>query len=339
MSKTILVVTDNVQDQINGVVTTFKNLEDHASRDGYSVVYIDPRQFPNFACPGYPEVRLCWPHGISKKIKALQPDFIHIATEGPVGLFARWWCERNHIPYNTSYHTDFPKFLKTMYKIPVNWTYWYLRWFHKNSHRVLVTTQTIKQDLASHGFERMIIWTRGVDRSLTPAPREERVRPMLLNVGRVSAEKGLDKLTCLQDDYTLVIIGDGPYMKEARRLLPKAYFIGYKQGQELVNYYHNADVFVFPSSTDTFGLVMIEAMAQGTPVAAFPVQGPIDIIDPDLNGYMDWNLKRAVELCLPLDRDAVKLSSDIWCWRRCWQIFQENLIDCSVVYKQHSKAP
>ena len=339
MSKTILVVTDNVQDQINGVVTTFKNLEDHASRDGYSVVYIDPRQFPNFACPGYPEVRLCWPHGISKKIKTLQPDFIHIATEGPVGLFARWWCERNHIPYNTSYHTDFPKFLKTMYKIPVNWTYWYLRWFHKNSHRVLVTTQTIKQDLASHGFERMVIWTRGVDRSLTPAPREERVRPMLLNVGRVSAEKGLDKLACLQDDYTLVIIGDGPYMKEARRLLPKAYFVGYKQGQELVNYYHNADVFVFPSSTDTFGLVMIEAMAQGTPVAAFPVQGPIDIIDPDLNGYMDWNLKRAVELCLPLDRDAVKLSSDIWCWRRCWQIFQENLIDCSVVYKQHSKAP
>ena len=339
MSKTILVVTDNVQDQINGVVTTFKNLEDHASRDGYSVVYIDPREFPNFACPGYPEVRLSWPHGISKKIKALQPDFIHIATEGPVGLFARWWCERNIIPYNTSYHTDFPKFLKTMYKIPVNWTYWYLRWFHKNSHRVLVTTQTIKQDLASHGFERMIIWTRGVDRSLTPAPREERVRPMLLNVGRVSAEKGLDKLACLQDDYTLVIIGDGPYMKEARRLLPKAYFIGYKQGQELVNYYHNADVFVFPSSTDTFGLVMIEAMAQGTPVAAFPVQGPIDIIDPDLNGYMDWNLKRAVELCLPLDRDAVKLSSDIWCWRRCWQIFQENLIDCSVVYKQHSKAP
>ena len=337
--KTILVVTDNVPDQINGVVTTFKNLEDHASRDGYSVVYIDPGQFPNFACPGYPEVRLSWPHGISKKIKALQPDFIHIATEGPVGLFARWWCERNIIPYNTSYHTDFPKFLKTMYKIPVNWTYWYLRWFHKNSHRVLVTTQTIKQDLASHGFERMIIWTRGVDRSLTPAPREERVRPMLLNVGRVSAEKGLDKLACLQDDYTLVIIGDGPYMKEARRLLPKAYFIGYKQGQELVNYYHNADVFVFPSSTDTFGLVMIEAMAQGTPVAAFPVQGPIDIIDPDLNGYMDWNLKRAVELCLPLDRDAVKLSSDIWCWRRCWQIFQENLIDCSVVYKQHSKAP
>ena len=331
MSKTILVVTDNVPDQVNGVVTTFKNLEDHASRNGHRIVYCDPRQFLNFDCPGYPEVKISWPHGISKKIKALQPDYIHIATEGPVGLFARWWCERNNIPYNTSYHTDFPKFLKAMYRIPVSWTYWYLRWFHKNSHRVLVTTETIRKDLAQHGFERMVVWTRGVDRSLTPAPRKKRSRPMVLSVGRVSAEKGLDKLAVLQDDYTLVIIGDGPYMKEARRLLPKANFIGYQQGQELVDWYHNADVFVFPSSADTFGLVIVEAMAQGTPVAAFPVQGPIDIIDPDLNGYMDWNLKRAVELCLPLDRDAVKLSSETWCWSTCWQIFQENLIVSSVV--------
>jgi glycosyltransferase involved in cell wall biosynthesis len=326
MSKTILIITDNVPNQINGVVTTFKNLEGHARDAGYNVVYIDPGQFPNFACPGYPEVRLCWPHGISKKIKALQPDFIHIATEGPVGFFARWWCERNHIPYNTSYHTDFAKFLKAMYGMPESWTYWYLRWFHKNSHRVLVTTNTIKDELTKHRFERMVIWTRGVDCSLTPAPREKRSRPMILNVGRVSAEKGLDKLSVLQDDYTLIIIGDGPYMREARKLLPQAKFIGYKQGQELVDYYHNADVFVFPSSADTFGLVMIEAMAQGTPVAAFPVQGPIDVIDIDVNGYMDWNLKRAVELCLPLDRDAVKESSKHWTWENCWQIFKENLV-------------
>jgi glycosyltransferase involved in cell wall biosynthesis len=216
-----------------------------------------------------------------------------------------------------------------MYQVPEPWTYWYLRWFHKNSHRVLVTTKTIKDELTKHGFERMVIWTRGVDRSLTPAPRQERSRPIVLNVGRVSAEKGLDKLTVLQDNYNLVIIGDGPYMREARRLLPKAKFVGYKQGQELVDYYHDADVFVFPSSADTFGLVMIEAMAQGTPVAAFPVQGPIDVIDPDLNGYMDWNLKRAVDLCLPLDRDAVKESSNQWTWGNCWQIFKENLIDCS----------
>jgi glycosyltransferase involved in cell wall biosynthesis len=326
MSKTILIITDNVPDQINGVVTTFRNLEDHARRDGYSVVYCHPRQFPNFACPGYPEVRLCWPHGISTKIKAIRPDFIHIATEGPVGLFARWWCERNDIPYNTSYHTDFPEFLKTMYHVPKFITYWYLRWFHKNSHRVLVTTKTIEADLKSHGFERMVIWTRGVRRDLTPSiDRTDHDSPMILNVGRVSAEKGLAELATLQHDYTLVIVGDGPYMPEARRILPAAKFVGYKQGQELIDYYNQADVFVFPSRADTFGLVMIEAMAQGTPVAAFPVQGPVDVIEQDINGYMHTDLKTAVEKCLKLSRNQVKQSSNHWTWQECWRIFKDNL--------------
>ena len=329
MSKTLVIITDNLREQINGVVTTFKNLEDHASRDGYNIVYIDPGQFSNIACPGYPEVRLCWPHGISKKIKAIQPDFIHIATEGPVGLFARWWCERNHIPYNTSYHTDFPEFLKTMYRIPKSLTYWYLRWFHKNSHRVLVTTETIKEDLASHGFERMIVWSRGVDRSIKPTfkgPRS-RKRPMLLSVGRVSAEKGLNRLVDLQDDYLLVIVGDGPYMPEARKLLPRAKFIGYQQGQELVDWYYQANVFVFPSSADTFGLVMIEAMAQGTPVAAFPVQGPIDVIEQGITGYMNQDLSVAVKQCLTLNRKEVKKASEKWTWENCWTIFKDNLAE------------
>ena len=330
MSKTILIITDNVPDQINGVVTTFKNLEDHACRNGYSVVYIDPGQFPNFACPGYPEVRLCWPHGISKKIKALQPDFIHIATEGPVGFFARWWCERNAIPYNTSYHTDFAKFLKTMYHVPESVTYWYLRWFHKNSHRVLVTTRTIKQDLEEHGFKNLVVWSRGVKRDLAPSQeRYERTKPMLLNVGRVSAEKGLAELVGLDYEYTLVIVGDGPYMSRARELLPNAKFVGYKSGQELVDYYNQADVFVFPSSADTFGLVIIEAMAQGTPVAAFPVQGPIDIIENGVNGYMDNDLEVAIEQCLTLDRNRVKESSKHWTWEECFRIFKENLVEIS----------
>ena len=330
MTKTILIITDNVPDQINGVVTTFKNLEDHACRNGYSVVYIDPGQFPNFACPGYPEVRLCWPHGISKKIKALQPDFIHIATEGPVGFFARWWCERNAIPYNTSYHTDFAKFLKTMYHVPESVTYWYLRWFHKNSHRVLVTTRTIKQDLEEHGFKNLVVWSRGVKRDLAPSQeRYERTKPMLLNVGRVSAEKGLAELVGLDYEYTLVIVGDGPYMSRARELLPNAKFVRYKSGQELVDYYNQADVFVFPSSADTFGLVIIEAMAQGTPVAAFPVQGPIDIIENGVNGYMDNDLEVAIEQCLTLDRNRVKESSKHWTWEECFRIFKENLVEIS----------
>ena len=328
MRKTILIITDNVKNQINGVVTTFKNVEDCARLAGYNIVYCDPVQFPNFACPGYPEVRLCWPHGISKKIKAIQPDFIHIATEGPVGLFARWWCERNRIPYNTSYHTDFPEFLRTMYHIPKSITYWYLRWFHKNSHRVLVTTKTIQADLESHGFKNLVIWTRGVRRDIKPSVPwcDNRERPMLLNVGRVSAEKGLAELVGLDNEYTLVIVGDGPYMSQARKLLPNAKFVGYKSGQELVDYYNQADVFVFPSSADTFGLVIVEAMAQGTPVAAFPVQGPVDIIENGVNGYMDWDLEEAVKKCLTLDRSQVKLSSEHWTWDECWRIFKENLI-------------
>ena len=328
MRKKILIVTDNLRDQINGVVTTFKNVEDHARDNGYDIVYLDPGQFPHRDCPGYPEVKLSWPWGISKKIKAIQPDYIHIATEGPVGLFARWWCERNNIPYNTSYHTDFPKFLKTMYRIPTSWTYWYLRWFHKNSHRVLVTTETIRKDLEAHGFQNLVVWSRGVDRSLKPTfkgPRS-RKRPMVLSVGRVSAEKGLDQLVDLQDDYLLVIIGDGPYMSEARKLLPRAKFLGYQQGQALVDWYYQADVFVFPSQADTFGLVIIEAMARGAPVAAFPVAGPIDIIEQGVSGYMSWNLPYAVKQCLPLDRNTVKKASKVWTWENCWNIFKDNLI-------------
>jgi glycosyltransferase involved in cell wall biosynthesis len=328
MTKTILVVTDNVSDQVNGVVTTFTNLEDLAGSDGYCVVYCDPGQFPNIACPGYPEVRLCWPHGISTKIKAICPDFIHIATEGPVGLFARWWCERNHIPYNTSYHTDFAKFLKTMYRVPESLTYWYLRWFHKNSQRVLVTTKTIKQELESRGFKNLIVWTRGVNRDLLPSrERNQRTKPILLSVGRVSSEKGLNKLVEFDpDEYTLIIVGNGPYMGRAQELLSWAQFVGYKSGQELVDYYHQADVFVFPSQADTFGLVIIEAMAQGTPVAAFPVQGPVDIIEQGVNGYMSWDLEVAVHQCLTLDREQVKQSSGNWTWAECWRIFKENLV-------------
>ena len=328
MRKKILVVTDNLKDQINGVVTTFKNLENHAIDSGYDIVYLDPGQFPHCDCPGYPEVKLSWPWGISKKIKAIQPDYIHIATEGPVGLFARWWCERNNISYNTSYHTDFPKFLNTMYKIPTSWTYWYLRWFHKNSHRVLVTTKTIEDDLTAHGFQNLVVWSRGVDRSLKPTfkgPRS-RKRPMVLSVGRVSAEKGLDQLVDLQDDYLLVIVGDGPYMPEARKLLPRAKFLGYKHGQDLIDFYYQADVFVFPSQADTFGLVIIESMARGTPVAAFPVAGPIDIIEQGVNGYMSWNLSDAVKQCLLLNRKDVKKASRVWTWENCWNIFKDNLI-------------
>ena len=328
MPKTILIITDNVPDQINGVVTTFKNLEDHAGRNGYSVVYINPRKFPNFACPGYPEVRLCWPHGISKKIKAIHPDFIHIATEGPVGFFARWWCERNRIPYNTSYHTKFPEFLNKLYGVPVAWTYWYMRWFHRHSERVLVTTESMRKDLDSRGFKNLVVWSRGVDRTIQPTVTRSsyRTRPRLLSVGRLSKEKGLDDLIQFQEDYDLIIVGDGPYRAELERKLPKATFLGYLHDQELVDQYALADVFVFPSVTDTFGVVIIEALAQGCPVAAYPVAGPIDIIKNGVTGYLDNNLAQSVRNCLALNNDRVKQASAKWTWAECWRIFKKNLV-------------
>lgn len=330
MPKTILIITDNVPGQINGVVTTFQNLADHADCDGYRVVYLDPCQFPNCACPGYPEVRLSWPHGISKKIKAIQPDFIHIATEGPVGFFARWWCERNHVPYNTSYHTDFAKFLKRMYHIPESITWWYLCWFHKNSQRVLVTTPSIEQELTARGFERLRVWTRGVDRTyFSPALRTgSNIRPVLLSVGRVSREKGLDDFCKLDMPWChKIVVGDGPYRRELARRYPEVEFVGAKKGLELAHYYAQADVFVFASRADTFGVVNIEAMACGTPVAAYPVPGPIDIVESGVTGYLDWNLAHAVERCMTLDRDQVAEASHRWTWEACWQIFRDNLVD------------
>ena len=336
MSKTILVVTDNVPDQINGVVTTFKNLEDQAGCYGHRIVYIDPGQFPHFACPGYPEVKISWPHGISKKIKALQPDYIHIATEGPVGLFARWWCERNRIPYNTSYHTDFAKFLKKMYHVPESWTWRYLRWFHKNSHRVLVTTESIQQELINRGFERLRVWTRGVDRTYFSSSLRtgSNLRPVLLSVGRVSREKGLDDFCRLDMPWCeKIVVGDGPYRRELERRYPMVKFVGSKQGLELASYYAQADVFVFTSRADTFGVVNIEALACGTPVAAYPVPGPIDIVEPGLTGFLNDNLELAVRQCLTLDRADVETTSLQWTWAECWRIFEENLVDCSVAQK------
>jgi glycosyltransferase involved in cell wall biosynthesis len=215
-----------------------------------------------------------------------------------------------------------------MYRVPTNWTYWYLRWFHKNSHRVLVTTKTIRDDLESHGFKNIVVWSRGVDRTITPSQRRVpwRKKPIVLNVGRVSAEKGLDDLVALEQKYSLVIVGDGPYMDHCLNTFNNTKFVGYKSGQELVDYYHQADVFVFPSRADTFGLVIIEAMAQGTPVAAYPVQGPIDIIENGVNGYMDEDLSVAIEQCLKLDREKVKQASQVWTWEACWTIFRDCLV-------------
>jgi glycosyltransferase involved in cell wall biosynthesis len=331
MSKTILIVTDNLPDQINGVVTTYKNIEAQAIADGYNIVYLDPTKFPHINAPRYPEVKLSWVRRIGKKIKEIKPDHIHIATEGPVGLACRVWCDRKGLIYNTAYHTKFPEGMKKLLGVPEFITWAYVRWFHKHSGKVLTTTETMVNELVDHGFDGTVIpWTRGVDRDIfNPSYRTETVvnHPILVCVSRVSKEKNLDDFCEL--DYLnaiKIIVGDGPYRKELEAKYPDVQFVGFKTGKELAKYYAMADVFVFPSVWETFGIVMIEAMACGTPVAAYPSPGPMDVIEEGKTGFMDKDLGTAVYRCLALDRDKVLEYSMVWSWEHCWKIFKDNLV-------------
>lgn len=328
--KKILIITDNLPNQINGVVTTYNNIKNLAEIDGYRVEFLDPTQFKHFDCPGYKEIKLAIPFGIGKKILAYDPDYIHIATEGPVGFAARCWLDRHHWKYNTSYHTKFPEFIESVYEIPVWMTYRYFQWFHKHSGKVLVTTTTMARELEMNRFDGpFVVWTRGVNREIfNPSRRiDNSPEKILLSVGRVSKEKNLDAFCSLQIPNTRkVLVGDGPYLDELRGKYTDVEFVGSKRGIELAEYFASADVFVFTSKTDTFGIVMIESISCGTPIAGYPVPGPIDIVENCVNGYSDNEISVAIEKCLDLDRSVVYNSSKKWTWEECWTIFRDNLI-------------
>ena len=329
--KKILIVTDNLRDQINGVVTTYTNLEALALRDGYQFVYITPGEFRHFDCPIYNEVKLAYPREMGKKIEEIGADYYHIATEGPLGLWARKYLTKHHIRYNTAYHTKFPEGLHTLVGIPESVTWRYIKWFHKHTGRVLTTTQSMVDQLESKGLTGYIVpWTRGVDRSIfSPELRTKRGgEVVLVCVSRVSREKNLDDFCSL--DYfgaRKIMVGDGPYRAELEAKYPNVEFVGYKTGRELATYYANADVFVFPSRWETFGIVMIEAMACGTPVAAYPTQGPLDVVDQGVTGFLRENLKQAITECLTLSRHDVTINSHKWSWEAAWRIFRDNLIE------------
>lgn len=329
MMKTILIITDNLPEQINGVVTTYKNIEACAVRDGYRIVYITPGDFRHFDCPGYNEVKIAFAWKIGPKIEALCPDHIHIATEGPVGLSARKYLSKCGYRYNTAYHTKFPEGLRALFGIPEAVTWPLMRWFHKHSGRVLTTTDTMVKDLHEHGFDGEIIpWTRGVDRNIfSPNLRENFHNKYLLCVSRISKEKNLEDFFKLDyPGYQKIMVGDGPMLEAYKQQYPDVVFTGYKTGIDLARYYANAEVFVFPSRWETFGIVMIEAMACGTPVAAYPTQGPLDVVDRGITGCLDNDLKHAVTNALALDRQLVWEGSQRWSWERAWQIFRDNLV-------------
>jgi len=327
--KKILVITDNLPDQVNGVVTTYRNLAKVAHSDGYTIEFIDPTKFPHISCPGYPEVKLALPWRMAKHLELAGPSYYHIATEGPLGLAARAYLTSRGIRYNTSYHTRFPEGLHTLLGIPEWLTWRYIRWFHKHSGRCLATTKSVVSELIARGISGAVSWTRGVDCELfNPQPRAAKPRKTLLCVSRVSREKNLERFCELEIPNThKILVGSGPHLDRLKKHYPTVEYAGMRHGVELAEYYQNADVFVFPSTWDTFGLVMLEAIACGTPVAAYPVNGPLDVVECGVTGILDKNLAQAVHQCLHLDRDLVYLGSKHWTWQKCWEIFHENLVE------------
>lgn len=319
----VCIVTDAWHPQVNGVVRTLDNLRQQLEIMGHDVSMLTPRLFRTMPCPTYPEIRLSLGarRRTAKLLNGMQLDAVHIATEGPLGWAARRWCIKNNVAFTTAYHTAFPEYIAARSPFPASWFYPMFRRFHAASAGVLVATDTVRQQLAEQGFENIIPWTRGVDTSLfkpriqaaTAAELDGLDRPIQLYVGRVAVEKNIEAFLETRVHGTKIVVGDGPATAKLRAKYPDAHFLGARFGEELAALYAAADVFVFPSKTDTFGLVMIEALATGTPVAAYPVQGPLDVVGASGCGpFEDWSrqiaaldddLSRAIEVALTLDRN------------------------------------
>ena len=243
-----------------------------------------------------------------------------------MGLAARTCLVRRGLEFTTSLHTKFPEYVSERLPVPLDWGYAYLRWFHRPSACTLVTTESHRRELAARGLEGMVVWGRGVDTDLfRPMPRAPRTRPRLLYVGRVAVEKNLEAFLELDVEGEKIVVGDGPQRAELERRYPSARWLGYRRGAALARCYADADVFVFPSRTDTFGLVMLEAMACGTPVAAYPVTGPIDVVTPE-TGALDENLSAAVARALEVDRGACRAHALRCGWRDIADILYEHLV-------------
>ena len=331
-ARSIVIVTDAWHPQVNGVVRTLSKTCEVLRGWGHQVSVISPDQYRNFPAPSYPEIRLALtpPGAVGRRLKELSPDAVHIATEGPLGFAARRYCVNQGVPFTTAYHTQFPDYLARRTHLPASLFWPYIRWFHRPSQNIMVATQTIRAQLREQQLTHLVHWSRGVDLSCfspkapRPAEYDGLDGPILLYVGRVAVEKNIEAfLTC---DYpgTKVVVGDGPARASLEARFPDAKFMGKRMGEELAGFYAHADVFVFPSKTDTFGLVMIEALACGTPVAAYPVPGPLDIIEESVGALSD-NLARAIDAARYCESDECARFGAEYSWEAASRQFLSGL--------------
>lgn len=335
----IALVTDAWLPQVNGVVTTYRNLVAELASRGIEVEVIAPERFRTFPMPRYPEIRLSIlpGRGLRRALDDFAPEAIHVATEGPLGLAGRRYCRRRKLHFTTSWHTQFPAYVQKYTGIPAGLTYKAVRWFHGAGEATLVPTPSIRDELEERGFRNIRVWTRGVDHR-TFRPRADRAastedvlgvaleRPVFVHVGRVAVEKNIEAFLELDLPGTKLVVGDGPAKASLEKKYPGAHWAGFHFGEDLARHYACGDVFVFPSRTDTFGVVLIEAMASGLPVAAYPVTGPRDVVTDAAAGVLDEDLGAACRRALELDPADARRHAERFSWAACADIFLDTLV-------------
>ncbi|MFZ0611069.1 MAG: glycosyltransferase family 1 protein [Desulfobacterales bacterium] len=327
----IALATDAWHPQISGVFTTLTHTIAHLRRMGHTVLTIHPGYFATIPCPTYPQIRLAinpWA-GISRMMDRFEPDAIHIVTEGPIGLCCRQYCTRRALGFTSSFTTRFDEYIEMRSPVPGRLVFRLMKWFHGASVRVMAASLPLKRELAQKGIDRTVLWPRGVDTDLLRIRDKGFIsdpRPVFLYVGRVAVEKNIEAFLELYLPGTKYVVGDGPQLKRLVRTFPKVRFVGAKTGETLARYYAAADAFVFPSRTDTFGIVMLEALACGVPVAGYPVRGPADIIQSGETGYVDEDLQGAALRALELDPQKCRAFAKQFSWEKSAERFVDNLV-------------
>ncbi len=335
----ILIATDAWKPQVNGVVNTYSNIEREAANAGLDLTFLTPSGFRTLPLPTYSEIQLAMisPRDVARRVKEDSPDFVHVATEGPIGLAARAFCCDAGRRFTTSYHTRFPEYISARMPIPLSWGYMFERWFHNAGSGVMAASLSLCRELTERGIKNVHLWSRGVDLDLFRPRTVDRFgvpRPLFLYAGRVAIEKNLDAFLSLDLPGTKAVVGGGPQLQELKQRYPQAVFKGPKFGQDLAEHYASADVFVFPSLTDTFGNVLLEALACGVPVAAYNVMGPKDVVANGSVGIIGENLRESALAALELDRGECRSYAELFSWAACARRFSEIIAEANGV--QHA---